>query len=73
MFKGKTQKVFLFKVTYDEGPDAEYFLGVAGPYAADTKDMSSNDDITGIYWEEALTGKNKDQLLDAYLKQLQED
>jgi hypothetical protein len=71
LYKGKQQKFYLFKISYDEGPDAEYYLGVAGPYDNNAASMSSSHDVTGMYWDEEFDAKNKDKQLEAYLKSLE--
>ncbi len=73
LYKGKQQKFYLFKVSYDEGPEAEYYLGVAGPYDTNAASMSSSHDVTGMYWEEEFDVKNKDKQLEAYLKSLENE
>ncbi len=71
LYKGKQQKFYLFKVSFSE-EEATYYLGVAGPYPVNAKDVSSTHDVTGVYWDKEFDAKSIDKLFKEYLASLEE-
>jgi len=79
LYKGKQQKVFLYKVFESDGDyylseekDRTYHLAIAGPYSINAKDYYSNHELTGVYWEKEFDIKKLDELLKEYLESLKE-
>ena len=71
LYNGKQQKFYLFKVSFSED-ESTWYLGVAGPYAVNPKDFTSNHDVTGVYWEKEFNPKIIDTLFKEYLVSLEE-
>jgi hypothetical protein len=71
-FMGKKQKFYLYKVYYTRGDAASCYLGVAGPYSTDAKDVSSTHDVTGLYYDEAFDPKKADEQLKELISQAEE-
>ncbi len=72
LYKGKQQKFYLYKVSFTEGVENVHYLGVAGPYSLNTKDMNSSHEVTGVYWEGEFDPKKTDETFKAYLKWLED-
>ena len=79
LYKGKQQKVYLYKVLesseYDYlagEKDLTYYLAVAGPFSTNTKDCYSSHELTGIYWTEEFDKNKLDALLKKYIESLNE-
>src|SRR6185295_15120264 len=76
--KSKKQRFHLFKIEYsyeseDSGKMEVYkYLGVAGPFSTDVKNLLIENDITGIYYDENFDPKKIDKHLAAYMKSLEE-
>lgn len=75
-YKGQKKVFYLYKVTYGDKDgaveDKSTYLAVAGPYSIDIKNLDSEGEETGGYYEEELSSKNIDKLFKEYLKR-QED
>lgn len=71
LFNGKQQRFYLYKVPYSVDDDTKY-LGIAGPYSTNKKDMFSTHDLTGIYWEKEFDSKKIDEFLKEYLASFEE-
>lgn len=71
-FMGKKQKFYLYKVLFMGDENFNYFLGVAGPFSLDPKDLQSSHDVTGLYWSEYFDEKRKDDHLKELIKQAEE-
>lgn len=71
LYKGKQQKFYLYKVSFSE-EEGTYYMGVAGPYPLNAKDVSSTHDVTGIYWDKEFDAKSIDKLIKEYLASLEE-
>ena len=67
-FKGVKKKFYLYKVSI--GDYGEDYLGIAGPYSLNGKDLASSSEATGVYWDEPFDPKKTDAFFDAFLKQL---
>ncbi|MDP4261071.1 MAG: TraB/GumN family protein [Bacteroidota bacterium] len=67
MFMGKKQKFYLYKVPFDEIDSSSTYLGVAGPYSPDPKDLNSTHDATGVVWSEKFDAKQIDAIFKKYL------
>ncbi|MBE7171129.1 MAG: TraB/GumN family protein [Williamsia sp.] len=52
MYKGKKQKFYLYKVSFGEDEDVTRYLGIAGPFPLNAKQVTSKNEATGLYWEE---------------------
>jgi uncharacterized protein YbaP (TraB family) len=77
VYKGKRHRFYLYKVVYsyesEEGKMEEHkYLGIAGPYAVDLKNLENGNDITGLFYEEEFDLKKTDKQLSAYLKSNEE-
>ena len=71
LYKGKQQKFYLFKISFSE-EESTYYLGVAGPYAINPKEVTSTHDATGVYWEKEFDAKSIDKLFKEYLATLED-
>ena len=71
-YGGKQQKFYLYKVSFS-AEDTTLYLGVAGPYAMDAKDVTSTHEVTGVFWDKVFDAKVMDELFKEYLKSLEED
>lgn len=71
LYKGKQQKFYLFKISFSE-EEPTFYLGVAGPYAVNVKDVTSTHHVTGVYWDKEFDAKSIDNLLKEYLASLEE-
>lgn len=71
LYKGKQQKFYMYKVSY-WGDKPEKYLGVAGPYALNLKDVTSSHAVTGIYWDYEFDVKKLDDHLKEYFDSLEE-
>jgi hypothetical protein len=71
-YKGKQQKFFLYKFSYDAIGEP-WYLGVAGPYSLNTKELESNHEASGAYWDEEFDPKKTDQHFKQYMKMLAEN
>jgi uncharacterized protein YbaP (TraB family) len=69
-FMGKKEKFYLFKVTYDD--EETSYLGIAGPYPPNSKEIFTNRDATGIYWEEQYDKTKLDQQFKAWLASVEQ-
>lgn len=74
-FNGKKQKFYLYKVTFGDGEDEEEtnYLGVAGPFSLNIKEMKTDESGTGINWHDEFDAKKIDALFDAWFKRLTEE
>jgi hypothetical protein len=70
LYKGKQQKFFLYKVSLGED---EVYLGVAGPYSINPKDLVSTHEATGLYWDKTYDAKTIESLFNEYIKSLEEE
>jgi hypothetical protein len=71
LYKGKEQRFYLYKVSFSETEPYSY-LGVAGPYPADKKQMKSTHSATGVHWDEEFDAKKVEEQFRAYMKMLEE-
>ena len=65
-YEGKKQRFFLYKLVYSGYEDA--YLAVAGPYSLDSKDLSSDNSATGLYFDDYIEGSNIDTLFKKYMQ-----
>lgn len=77
LYKGEQKKFYLYRMTYsyeneEEEPETSQYLGVAGPYSADTRKPDTDNAATGIYYKEHFDPKKIDELLVQYLGVLEE-
>lgn len=70
MYKGKQQKFYLYKVNFS---DEVSYLGVAGPYSLNIKDMTSKHELTGVYWENEYNSKRVDAFFKEYITSMEEE
>ena len=68
-FMGKRQKFYLYKLWYSYDMDDNIYLGVAGPYSLNSRDMKCEHEVTSIYWDEIFDEKKVDQFLKELIKQ----
>lgn len=77
LFNGKKCRFYLYKLVYtyesaeDDKKEEYKYLGVAGPFSTDLKNLEMEFDLTGIYDEEAFDPKNTDKQLSAYLRSIE--
>lgn len=73
-YKGELQKFYLYRIQLGEGDEdeAETYLGIAGPYSVNEKDMRIKISITGLYTAEAFDEDKIDEHFAAYLKEIAE-
>jgi uncharacterized protein YbaP (TraB family) len=77
LFKGKRHRFYLYKVVYsyenEEGKmEVNKYLGIAGSFAMDLKNLEIGNDITGLYYEEEFDPKKTEKQLSAYIKSNEE-
>jgi uncharacterized protein YbaP (TraB family) len=74
VFDGKKQRFFLFRLgyKYDEEKEQEAYLGVAGPYSSDSKNIETNSDATNYYSDEEYDKKKVTKHFEELLKQGEE-
>lgn len=77
VYKGKKQRFYLYKVVYsyenEEGKtEVNKYLGIAGPFAVDGKNLKIDNGITGLYYKEEFDPKKTDKQLNAYIKSNEE-
>jgi uncharacterized protein YbaP (TraB family) len=60
---GRKMRFYLFKIGFeeDEGDEPENYLGVAGPYEMDPKNLETTNDATGYNADEAYNKKQVDK------------
>lgn len=73
-YKGELKKFYLYRIQLGEGDEdeAETYLGIAGPYSVNEKDMRIKISITGLYTTEAFDEDKIDEHFAAYLKEIAE-
>lgn len=71
LYKGRQQRFYLYKVPYSVDDDTEY-LGVAGPYNLNLKDLSSTHSATGMFWVKEFDAKKIDAFFKEYLASLED-
>lgn len=72
-FKGKNQKFYLYKVSFDTEEGGSY-LGITGPYpVTPTTKLKQSSEADGIYYDEEYNASKLDTMLKAYLKRLEEN
>jgi HEAT repeat protein len=71
-YKDKKKKFYLYKITlnFEEG-EQESYLGVAGPYDPNQKELISYTDASGIYWEEAFNKQKVEEHLKNFISQIE--
>ncbi len=73
-FMGKRQKFYLYKVSYEyEDGDSEHYLGIAGGYALNQKEIQNYPDAMGIFWTEAFEKNKIDSQFKTYLESMAAD
>jgi hypothetical protein len=72
-YKGKKQKVFLYRLIYDSGGEEESYLGISGAFSPDGKSVSLTGNVSGIYAEETFKTSLIDKHLKAYLAYYEEN
>ncbi|OSZ80830.1 hypothetical protein CAP36_06205 [Chitinophagaceae bacterium IBVUCB2] len=70
LYKGKQQKFYLYKVAFSED-EPVYYLGVAGPYPLNSKDLTSIHTITGVYWDKEFGDESIDKLFNEYMASIE--
>ncbi len=60
---GEKMRFYLFKIGFEdeEGNDTESYLGMAGPYEIDPKNLVTTNDATGYQYDEAYNKKQVDK------------
>ncbi|MBK8427975.1 MAG: hypothetical protein IPL27_19305 [Lewinellaceae bacterium] len=60
---GQKMRFYLFKIGFEdeEGNDTESYLGMAGPYEIDPKNLVTTNDATGYQYDEAYNKKQVDK------------
>jgi uncharacterized protein YbaP (TraB family) len=73
-YKGELKKFYLYRIQLGEGDEdeVETYLGIAGPYSANEKDMHIKISITGLYTTETFDEDKIDEHFAAYLKEIAE-
>lgn len=71
-FKGEKQYFYLFKVSYGNDDEPEAYLGIAGPYSFAKKEIITNSDATGIYWDETYDKDKTDSQFKKYLSSVED-
>ncbi len=73
-YKGELKKFYLYRIQLGEGDEdeVETYLGIAGPYSVNEKEMRIKTSITGLYTTEAFDEEKIDEHFEAYLKEIAE-
>jgi len=65
LYDGKKQRFFLFRISFDDeetpASERQYYLGVAGPYETDSKNMKTSNVLTTYYYDETFDRKKIDE------------
>lgn len=65
LYNGKKQRFFLFRISFDDeetpASEREYYLGVAGPYETNSKNMKTSNEVTTYYYGETFDKKKIDE------------
>lgn len=71
-YKGSLRRFYLYRIQLGEGDEDEMetYLGIAGPYSVNEKDMSIKISITGLYTTEAFDVDKIDEHFNAYLEEI---
>ncbi len=70
--EGNKQRFFLYKVTYDYDGEKTQYLGVAGPYSLNSKQIETIGDATGLYWKEEFDPKKVDLYFKKFMEEMEE-
>lgn len=79
MYKGGPKRFYLFRITYkykgEEGEkDTQYsYLGIAGPFSEDIRDLQIDENISGLYYDEEFDSKRVNSYFNAYMEALKEE
>ncbi|HVK47275.1 MAG TPA: TraB/GumN family protein [Pseudobacter sp.] len=72
-YKGKKQKFYLYKLTFDVEEGGSY-LGITGPYpVTPTTKLKQYSEVDGMYYDEEYNASKLDTMLKAYLKGFEEN
>lgn len=71
-YKGGLKRFYLFRVQFEtvDDEEPEVYLGIAGPFSADRKDVSRINSITGLFTSEGFDPEKLDEHLKAYLDEI---
>ena len=79
-FKGEKGRFYLYKVIYtysseedEDSTEPEIYLGVAGPYSMDLKDIKSDNNATGLFYKENFDSKNVNKQFGEFLKMKEQE
>jgi len=75
-FKGTKQKFYLFEITFHYGEDAEsseHYLGIAGPFSTDKKQLETSSSATGLFYEKPFDKEAIDKQFATYLESLESE
>lgn len=70
--KGTRYRFYLYDITYGEGEGTYHYMGVAGGYDMNSKQLSLPEDLTTICNEDEYTKEKEDELFEEYLKMVAE-
>jgi hypothetical protein len=71
---GQRKKFYLFRVdfNYEEEDEASSYLGIAGPYEKEAKNLETTNDATEVYYDEEYDKKTVDQQFRELLKKAED-
>ncbi len=72
-FAGGKKRIFLYKIMYTEDDPETHYLGFAGPFALDVKDISSDHKLTGVNWMQSFDAGKLNESMKEYLKKIDEE
>ncbi|SFQ54915.1 TraB/GumN family protein [Parafilimonas terrae] len=71
-FKGKKARFYFYKVGFGEDEDAANYLGCAGPFSLNEKDVTVKKAGADVYYEEEYDAEAMDELTSALIAQMEE-
>jgi uncharacterized protein YbaP (TraB family) len=75
LYKGEKKRFYFYKITYPSGEEEgapEEYLGIAGPYSTDIKKLETDNEATGLFFDEYFDSKKIEKYFTEYLKKLLE-
>lgn len=71
---GQRKKFYLFRVGFNNEEESEQsaYLGIAGPYEKDSKNLETSNDATELYYDEEYNKKSVDQQFRELIKKAEE-
>lgn len=78
LYKGEKKRFYLFKVIYkyetgdEDNGESDVYLGIAGPYSLDSKNLDTDKDATGLFYKANFDSKKINEQFEEWLQMMQE-